>query len=136
MVACFLAACSGGSNQSDRDTTIIEQTITIGKPLPPSEWHCYIADVDKICIPESWGYVKQNAFLLMSDLSHIAPGSYFVVGKYDKKARDFDATKYLKEQYLVLKKDSTQLVTSCKTIKLIYADKESFSTEYNVLISV
>jgi hypothetical protein len=135
IIACYLTACSGGSNQSARDTTIIEQTITVGKPLPANEWHCYIADVDKICIPEAWGYIKQNAFLLMSDLSHIAPGSYFVVGKYDKKTRDFDAAKYLKDQYLVLKKDSTQLVTSCKTIKLIYADKESFSTEYNLLIN-
>ena len=135
IVSCFLAACSGGSNQSGRDTTIIEQTVTIGKPLPANEWHCYIADVDKICIPEDWGYVKQKVFLLMSDLSHIAPGSYFVAGKYDKKARGFDATRYLKEQYLVLKKDSTQLVTSCKTIKLIYADKVSFSTEYNLLIN-
>lgn len=135
IAACFLAACSGESNQSGRDTTIIEQTITIGKPLPPNEWHCYIVDQDKICIPEAWGYVKQNPFLLMSDLSHTAPGSYFVVGKYDKKARGFNATKYLKEQYLELKKDSTQLMTSCKTIKLIYADKELFSTEYNLLIN-
>ena len=135
VIICLLASCSGDSNQSGRDTTIIEQTITTGKPLPPNEWHCYIADVDKICIPESWGSVKQNVFLLMSDLSHVAAGSYFVVGKYDKKARGFDATKYLKEQYLVLKKDSTQLVTSCKTIKLIYADKESFLTEYSLLVN-
>ena len=135
MVACYLAACSVDSNQSGRDTTIIEQTIKIGKPLPPKEWHCYINGEDKICIPEVWGYVKQSVFLLMSDLSHIAPGSYFVVGKYDKKARGFDATKYIKEQYLLLKKDSTQLVTGWKTMKLIYADKESFSTEYNLLIN-
>jgi hypothetical protein len=130
----FLAACSGNSDQSGRDTTIVKHSIKIGKPLPPNEWHCYNVGEDKICIPQAWGHVDQNVFLLMSDLSHVAPGSYFVVGKYDKKVRDLDAAKYLKNQYLELKKDTTQLVTGSKSVKLIYTDKESFSTEYQLSI--
>lgn len=96
MFVCLLTACSSSSTQSNHDTTIIDNNIKQGKPLPSKDWHCYNIDDDKICTPATWAFVKQDRFLFMSDLSRVAPGSYFVVIKQDKKAAGLDASKYLK----------------------------------------
>jgi hypothetical protein len=134
MFVCLLAACSSNSTQSKHDTTIVDYNIKQGKPLPSKDWHCYNIGDDKICTPSAWGFVKQDRFLFMSDLSHVAPGSYFVVIKQDKKVTGLDPSNYLKKLYKELKQDSTGTLTKSQAIETIYADKEVIYSEYNVLM--
>jgi len=132
IVVYLLAACSSSSTRSNHDTTIVDYTIKQGEPLPPKDWHCYNVDEDKICTPATWGFVKQNSFFFMSDLSHVAPGSYFVVAKQDKKTTGLDTRKYLKKLYVELKQDTTGTLTQWQTIETTYADKEVIYSEYNI----
>jgi len=127
-----LIACSSNSSRTNHDTTIVDYTIKEGEPLPSKDWHCYDTDDDKICIPEAWGIVNQNKFLLMSDLNHVAPGSYFVVVKSHKANNN--AIKYLKDLYSELKNDTTGKLTGWRALKTTYANKESFYSEYNISI--
>src|ERR1700754_2719439 len=124
IVVCYLAGCSSNSTQSKHDTTIVDYNIKQGAPLQSKDWHCYNIDEDKICAPEAWGFVKQNSFFFMSDLSHVAPSSYFVVVKQDKKATELGARKYLKKLYETLKQDSTGTLTKWQSIETEYADKD------------
>lgn len=134
LLISLLASCSGRNAQTNIDTTIVHYNITEGKPLSSKDWHIYNIDEDKICIPEKWGFVKQDDFFFMSDLSEVAAGSYFVVVKQDKKATGLSALKYLKKLYTHLKQDSTEILTGSQAIKLTYDDKEVIFSEYNILI--
>jgi len=133
----FLEGCISSPTTSSHfhDTTIVNYTIKQGKPLPTKEWHCYIAGNDKFCAPEAWGYVKQDSFLFMSDLSKISAGSYFLVLKEDMSITHVNATKYLKKLYLEMKKDNSGVLTGWKAFKIIYSDKEIFHSEYNISIN-
>ncbi|HVW96460.1 MAG TPA: hypothetical protein VHA56_10885 [Mucilaginibacter sp.] len=132
MIVCLFAACSSSSTQSNHDTTIVDYNIKQGKPLPSKDWHCYNIDEDKLCTPATWGFVKQDKFFFMSDLSHVAPGSYFVVTKQDKKATGLDALKYLKQLYAELKQDSTGTLTGWQASRITYSDKEVIYSDYNI----
>jgi hypothetical protein len=130
---CGLIACHSNSTPSAHDTTIIDYKLTQGKPLPPGEWHCYNVDEEKICIPSSWGYVKQDKFLFVSDISRMSPGSYFVVVKHNMKKSGFTPIKYLSQIYSDLKTDTTGRLIGHETSKINYSDKETFSSEFHTL---
>ncbi len=131
-ILSVLAGCSGNSTQTNHDTTIVDNNVKQGNPLPSKDWHCYNIDEDKICTPESWPLAKQNSFFFMSDLSRIAPGSYFVVVKQDEKATGLDSRKYLQKLYSELKKDSTGTLTKSQAIETTYADKTVLYSEYDI----
>lgn len=132
IVVCFLAGCSSNSTQSKHDTTIVDYNIKQGAPLPSKDWRCYNIDEDKICAPEAWGFVKQNSFFFISDLSHVAPSSYFGVVKQDKRITGLDAMKYLRKLYKEVKQDSTGTLTKWQSIETKYADKDVIYSEYNI----
>lgn len=134
LAVCLLAACTTSLTQTVHDTTIVNYNLKQGKPLPSKDWHCYNIDEDKICIPARWDYVKQSGFLLMSDLSHVASSSYFVVVKQDKKATGLDERMYLKKLFVELKQDRTGTLTGWQAVKITYADKDVTYSEYHILM--
>ncbi len=133
LVASLLVGCSENSTHLEHnDTTIVDYTIKQGKPLPVREWLCYDIDEDKICAPVTWGFVKQNSFFFMSDLSNIAPSSYFVIVKKDKISSGLDTKKYLKKLFTEFKQDSTGRLAKSQAIEVTYADKKVVYSEYYI----
>jgi len=92
-------------------------------------WHCYNVDQERICIPSSWRFINQTAYLFVANPTIVRSNSFFVVVKHNKLTSGFNSIKYLKEVYSEEKQDTTSKFIDQKVVKITYSDKESFYTE-------
>jgi len=131
---CGIISCTTTTRHIEHDTSIVDIKIKQGKPLPPKEWHVYNVEEEKICIPETWGYVNQNSFFFVSDISKLSPGSYFGVIKRKIEPANLTMTNYLKDLYSALKKDTTGKLQRYTVLKMTYQDKNVYTCEFHTTI--
>jgi hypothetical protein len=131
LIVCTIAACTG-NNTTDKqpDSVAVNVEVKQGDPLAPANWQCYDIETEKICIPKTWGIVQQNQFFLLSDLSKISPGAYFVVLKNNKKLNNYDVNGYLKKVYTELKTDTARKLLDYTVVRINYEDKQMVSGQY------
>ena len=129
----FFTQCNTKSSKNLNSQNILDVNkfnLKKGKKLNSKDWICNEVGKDYICIPSTWKLKKQDKAYYFCYLNNKNNNTYFTVVKYSLNSQNIDFSKYLKESYSQLVKDTVEIGEGYTVKKLIFKDKDTFYCEY------